>query len=67
MPVTWLIDNTPVREPIFWWSNQCGMEKVVRDGSALRRGEMISDLPSGPRVQYVPREYWPNDIAFGHY
>jgi len=67
IPVAWLVDNTPIRTPVFWWAKEIGMEKVVRDGSALRRGEMCKEFPGGLKVQYVPREYWPNDVGLGHY
>jgi hypothetical protein len=24
-PVDWLIDNTPVRKPLLWWADVCGV------------------------------------------
>ena len=36
MPVNWLIDHTPLREPLFWWAGVFGVEEDFRDAHSSR-------------------------------
>jgi hypothetical protein len=46
-PVQWLIDETPLRAPIYAWSRVCGTEAKVRTSSSFRLlgGERREGLP----------------------
>ena len=49
-PVDWLIDNTPLREPLFFWADICGVRDAFEHGARLRR-----QFPPGSwRTEYVP-------------
>jgi hypothetical protein len=37
-PVDWLIDNTPLQRPLFWWAGLFGVEPEFRLAAALRPG-----------------------------
>ena len=38
-PVEWLIDETPLREPLFWWADVCGVGGDVRIFAFVRSWE----------------------------
>ncbi len=37
IPVEWLVDNTALREPIYWWADLCGAGRDVRNSWARRQ------------------------------
>lgn len=36
-PVDWLIDETPLREPLMWWADSCGVGSPLRDAMTWRQ------------------------------
>lgn len=36
-PVEWLIDHTPMREPLLWWADICGVGRPFREAESWHR------------------------------
>jgi hypothetical protein len=47
-PVDWLIDKTPLKEPLLWWAHVWGVEEDFWFANAIRGGAHFSiDPPPG--------------------
>jgi hypothetical protein len=41
LPVDWLIDRTPLRQPLFWWAGLFGLRDEFELAHALRTGRLM--------------------------
>ena len=52
-PVEWLIDNTPLNEPISRWADCCGVGDLVRLRADIRPLGLVTE-PIGPSNTKLP-------------
>ena len=46
-PVDWMTDREPLRRPLLWWANVCGVEMPFSIASGMRTGEVDIPYPAG--------------------
>ncbi len=52
-PVDWMIDNTPLREPLFWWADLWGVRDDFRAGMLSRAVDrQLEETPELLRGSY---------------